>query len=66
MVDCLEGSPAASRARTGQDHSPDFAVLEALEGRLQEAQRRILRQTRLDQLLEERQTLSEPQPMFFI
>jgi Rrf2 family protein len=66
VLDCLEGSPAASRTRTGQDHSPDFAVLEALEGRLQQAQRRILRQTRLDQLLEERQTLSEPQPMFFI
>jgi hypothetical protein len=33
---------------------------------LQQARRRILEQTRLDQLLEERQTLSEPQPMFFI
>ena len=66
VVDCLEGPPTTSRARTGEDHSPDFAVLEALEDRLQQAQRRILRQTRLDQLLEERQNLSEPQPMFFI
>jgi hypothetical protein len=55
-----------SRSRTGERHSPDFAVLEALEGRLQQAQRRILEQTRLDQLLEERQGLSQPQPMFFI
>lgn len=66
VLDCLEGPPTASRTRTGEDHSPDFAVLEALEGRLQQAQRRILQQTRLDQLLEERQNLSEPQPMFFI
>jgi hypothetical protein len=65
-VDCLEGPPSVSRSRTGERHSPDFAVLEALEGRLQQAQRRILEQTRLDQLLEERQGLSQPQPMFFI
>jgi Rrf2 family protein len=66
VMDCLEGPPAESRTRTGERHSPDFAVLEALEGRLQQAQRQILQQTRLDQLLEERQSFSEPQPMFFI
>ncbi len=66
VVDCLEGTPSKSQPRAGAHHSPDFAVLKALEGRLQQAQRRILEQTRLDQLLEERQGLSQPQPMFFI
>jgi Rrf2 family protein len=66
VVDCLEGATAESRPCSGDRSSPDFAVLEVLEGRLQQARRRILEQTRLDQLLEERQTLSEPQPMFFI
>jgi Rrf2 family protein len=64
VVDCLEGLPARRQA-CGQP-SVEFRVLGVLEERLQRARRRILEQTRLDQLLEERQSLSEPQPMFFI
>jgi Rrf2 family protein len=66
VVDCLEGPPTDPHPRSSAGQTPDFAVLEALDDRLQQARRRILEQTRLDQLLEERQTLSEPQPMFFI
>ena len=66
VVDCLEGPPADPRPRSGAGQTPDFAVLGALDDRLQQARRRILEQTRLDQLLEERQNLSAPQPMFFI
>jgi Rrf2 family protein len=64
VVDCLEGQP--DRTRDGRHQSLEFSVLDVLDGRLQQARRRILEQTRLDQLLEERQGLSEPQPMFFI
>lgn len=46
--------------------SADFAAVAQLEHRLQQAQLRILRQTTLAQLLEERQLLQAPQPMFFI
>lgn len=74
VVHCLEGdqTPEARQARTSSDagagasSSAEFAVLEALEERLRQARGEILRRTRLDQLLEERQALSEPQPMFFI
>ena len=66
VVDCLDGPSSETGSWSGERPTPDFVVLEALEGRLLQAQRRILQQTRLDQLLEERQSLSEPQPMYFI
>lgn len=65
VVQCLEGErPPQPRQEAGG--SAEFAVLDALEERLRQARSQILRRTRLDQLLEERQALSEPQPMFFI
>ncbi len=64
VVACLEGG--RPRGRSCQRQSPEFAVLQALEERLQEARQGLLQRTRLDQLLEERQALCDPQPMFFI
>ena len=64
VVNCLEGQPP--RQRSGQRLSPEFGVLTGLDSRLLQARQRILSQTRLDQLLEERQALCQPQPMFFI
>jgi Rrf2 family protein len=68
VITCLEGRrhPPAESACSSTERSADFAAVEQLEQRLQQAQQRILQQTTLAQLLEERQLLQVPQPMFFI
>lgn len=68
VISCLEGrgQPPAEGAHSSTERSADFTAVEQLEQRLQQAQLRILQQTTLAQLLEERQLLQVPQPMFFI
>jgi Rrf2 family protein len=61
---CLEGE--ASEERKGDRQDPEFQTLGALGSRLEEARRTILRQTTLAQLLQERDRLRQPSPMFYI
>ncbi len=64
VLACLEGERPASA--TAERTTAEFGVVEAVEHRLAQARHRILTQTRLDQLLEERQSMTSPLPMFFI
>ncbi|MDI9405815.1 MAG: Rrf2 family transcriptional regulator [Chitinophagaceae bacterium] len=64
VLACLEGERPGMAA--AERTSAEFSVVDALDQRLALARTRILSQTRLDQLLEERQSLTSPQPMFFI
>lgn len=68
VIACLEGRREAPTEGSGRrdERSADFAAVDQLELRLQRAQQTILQQMTLAQLLEERQLLQAPQPMFFI
>lgn len=61
---CLEGDASAERKGDRQD--AEFQVLAALDQRVQEARGAILRQTTLAQLLQDRDRLRQPAPMFYI
>jgi len=61
---CLEGE--ASPERKGDRQDAEFQALAALDQRLEEARLSILRQTTLAQLLQERDRLRQPAPMFYI
>lgn len=61
---CLEGDAITERKGDRQD--PEFQALAALEQRLQEARVTITRQTTLANLLQERDRLRQPAPMFYI
>ena len=64
VVACLEGTARAERA--GERSSPEFTVLARLGERIEERRRTLLESTHLDQLLEERDALATPLPMYFI
>jgi Rrf2 family protein len=61
---CLEGD--ASPDRKGDRQDAEFQTLAALDHRLEEARCAILRQTTLADLLQERDRLRQPAPMFYI
>jgi DNA-binding IscR family transcriptional regulator len=61
---CLEGDASAERKGDRQD--AEFQVLAALDQRVEEARGAILRQTTLAQLLQDRDRLRQPAPMFYI
>lgn len=61
---CLEGDGNSERKGDRQD--AEFQTLGALAHRLEEARRTILRQTTLVDLLQERDRLTQPAPMFYI
>ena len=63
IVTCLEGEPAAT-ATTRQ--SPEFQVLANLEGQLLQARQRLLRETTLQDLLDQRNGLAQSPVMYFI
>ncbi len=62
IVTCLEGEPAAATSR----QSPEFQVLFNLEAQLQQARQRLLRETTLQDLLDQRNSLAQSQVMYFI
>ena len=61
---CLEGDAAS--ARKGERHTPEFQALINLEQRLDRARSSILKDTTLAQLMQERDALKQPFPMFYI
>jgi Rrf2 family transcriptional regulator, cysteine metabolism repressor len=61
---CLEGDVAS--ARKGERHNPEFQALINLEQRLDQARSSILKETTLAQLMQERDALKQPFPMFYI
>jgi Rrf2 family protein len=61
---CLEG--AAETERKGDRQDAEFQALGALEQQLEQARLDILRQTTLAHLLQERDHLRQPAPMFYI
>ncbi|MEB3353697.1 MAG: Rrf2 family transcriptional regulator [Cyanobacteriota bacterium] len=61
---CLEGEPREERKGDRQD--AEFQALGALDRRLEEARCTVLSQTTLAHLLEERDRLRQPAPMFYI
>lgn len=61
---CLEGD--GSSARQGERDDPEFRVLLSLGGRLEEARAAILGAVTLADLLAERDSLRQIQPMFYI
>jgi Rrf2 family protein len=61
---CLEGEGITDRK--GERHDPEFQALAGLDRRLEEARHDILRQTSLVELLQERDRLRQPTPMFYI
>lgn len=63
IVACLEGEPEPA-ASTRQ--SPEFQVLAHLEAQLHEARQRLLQETTLQDLLDQRNSIAEPQLMYFI
>jgi Rrf2 family protein len=64
VVSCLEGE-LASRSG-GRRDTPEYAVLIALEDRLEHTRREILEQATLQQLLDQRDQLAQAQSMYFI
>ena len=63
IVTCLEGEPAA--AATSRQ-SPEFQVLFNLEAQLLQARQRLLRDTTLQDLLDQRNGLAQSPVMYFI
>jgi Rrf2 family protein len=63
VVACLEGEPEAGA--NGRP-SPEFQVLAQLEAQLQQARQRLLDTTTLQDLLDQRNSLSHAQLMYFI
>lgn len=61
---CLEGEPREERKGDRQD--AEFQALGALDRRLEEARCTVLSQTTLAHLLEERDRMRQPAPMFYI
>ena len=61
---CLEGEAAADRQGSPDDAA--FLALRALGRRAQQARTSILAATTLAQLLQERESLQQPQSMFYI
>lgn len=61
---CLEGDGTGSRQ--GDRDDAEFRVLHLLEGRLAEARGSILSSVTLADLLQQRDSLRQPQPMFYI
>lgn len=61
---CLEGDGCS--ARQGERDDPEFRVLLSLGGRLEEARAAILGAVTLADLLAERDSLRQLQPMFYI
>jgi Rrf2 family cysteine metabolism transcriptional repressor len=61
---CLEGDGRSDHKGDRQD--PEFQALQGLARRLEQARDGILRRTTLAQLQLERDTLRQPQPMFYI
>ena len=64
VVSCLEGEVVARSA--GRRDTPEYAVLLALEDRLERTRRDILEQATLQQLLDQRDQLAQAQSMYFI
>jgi Rrf2 family protein len=64
VVDALEGE-VLQRAGGSRD-SAEFLVLQELENRLERTRQRILEDTTLQQLLDERERLAQAQAMYFI
>ena len=64
VVSCLEGEVVARSA--GRRDTPEYAVLLALEDRLERTRRDILEQATLQQLLDQRDQLAQAQSMHFI
>lgn len=63
VVACLEGEPEASaNARP----TPEFQVLAQLERQLRQARQRLLEETTLQDLLDQRNSLGQPPLMYFI
>jgi Rrf2 family cysteine metabolism transcriptional repressor len=61
---CLEGE--VSSARKGERQDPEFQALSELGHRLEQARAAILSETTLAQLLQKRDQMKQPQPMFYI
>ena len=61
---CLEGE--MSPARKGERQDPEFQALSELGNRLEQARAAILSETTLAQLLQKRDQMKQPQPMFYI
>ena len=64
VVACLEGSSGADHHGDGDD--PAFQVLAGLDAKLEQARQGILASSNLAQLLQEREALRQPLPMFYI
>jgi len=63
VVACLEGEPET--AGNGRQ-SPEFQVLANLENQLEQERQRLLRETTLQDLLDQRDSVSQSQLMYFI
>lgn len=63
VVACLEGDPEPPQS---ERQSPEFQVLANLEAQLQRARQTLLRDTTLQDLLEERNSICQSQLMYFI
>jgi Rrf2 family cysteine metabolism transcriptional repressor len=61
---CLEGDALSSRK--GERQNPEFQALISLEQRVERARSSILDETTLAQLVQERDLLKQPVPMFYI
>jgi Rrf2 family cysteine metabolism transcriptional repressor len=61
---CLEGDSTVSRQ--GERDDPEFRVLHSLEKQLEDARGTILGAVTLADLLQQRDSLRQPQPMFYI
>jgi Rrf2 family cysteine metabolism transcriptional repressor len=61
---CLEGD--GPTPRKGERHDPEFQALLGLEQRLERARASILQMTTLAQLVQERDLVKQPVPMFYI
>lgn len=64
VIAALEGEASPRRA-DGRD-TPEYAVLFGLEDRLDKARRQILERTTLQELLDQRDRLTQAQAMYFI
>ena len=61
---CLEG--ASTTSRKGERQDPEFQALIDLSNRLEQARATILSQTTLAELVQKRDQLKQPLPMFYI
>jgi Rrf2 family protein len=64
VEECLEGE--AGTARQGNRASPEFRAIVSLARRAQQARQAVLASVTLAQLLQERDRLRPPEPMFYI